>query len=76
MAGGLTEGTLVIGDKITADSIISDIVRIYPQTVPVFRSFGMGCLGCPSATGEEVRKGADIHGLDVNEILAGLNKVI
>lgn len=74
--GGLTEGTLVIGDKITADSIISDIVRIYPQTVPVFRSFGMGCLGCPSATGEAVSKAAEIHGLNVNEILAGLNKVI
>ena len=76
VAGGLTEGTLVIGDKITAESIISDIVRIYPQTVPVFRSFGMGCLGCPSATGEAVSKAADIHGLNVNEILAGLNKVI
>ena len=74
--GGLTEGTLVIGDKITAESIISDIVRIYPQTVPVFRSFGMGCLGCPSATGEAVSRAADIHGLNVNEILAGLNKVI
>lgn len=76
VAGGLTEGTLVIGDKITADSIISDIVRIYPQTVPVFRSFGMGCLGCPSATGEAVHKAADIHGLNVDEILASLNKVI
>ena len=76
VAGGLTEGTLVIGDKITAESIISDIVRIYPQTVPVFRSFGMGCLGCPSATGEAVSKAADIHGLNVNEILASLNKVI
>jgi len=74
--GGLTEGTLVIGDKITADSVISDIVRIYPQTIPVFRSFGMGCLGCPSATGEAVSKAADIHGLNVDEILAGLNKVI
>lgn len=76
VAGGLTEGTLVFGDKITADSVISDIIRVYPQTIPVFRSFGMGCLGCPSATGEEVSKAAGIHGLDVNEILAGLNKVI
>lgn len=74
--GGLTEGTLVIGDPITADSVISDIIRIYPQTVPVFRSFGMGCLGCPSATGEPVEKAAGIHGLEVTEILAALNKVI
>lgn len=76
MPGGLTEGTLVLGDKITADSVISDIIRVYPQTIPVFRSFGMGCLGCPSATGEAVSKAAGIHGLNVDEILAGLNKVI
>jgi hybrid cluster-associated redox disulfide protein len=76
VAGGLTEGTLVLGDKITADSVISDIIRVYPQTVPVFRSFGMGCLGCPSATGEAVHKAAEIHGLKLEEVLAGLNKVI
>lgn len=76
VAGGLTEGTLVLGDKITADSVISDIIRVYPQTIPVFRSFGMGCLGCPSATGEAVSKAAEIHGLNVTEILAALNKVI
>ncbi|SHJ85401.1 DUF1858 domain-containing protein [Propionispora hippei] len=76
VAGGLTEGTLVLGDKITADSVISDIIRVYPQTVPVFRSFGMGCLGCPSSTGEAVQKAAEIHGIKVDEILAALNKVI
>lgn len=76
VAGGLTEGTLVFGDSITEDSVISDIIRVYPQTVPVFRSFGMGCLGCPSATGEAVRKAAEIHGIDGNEIIAALNKVI
>jgi len=76
LPGALTEGTLVFGDKITADSIISDIIRVYPQTVPVFRSFGMGCLGCPSSTGEAVAKAAEIHGIDVDELLTALNKVI
>ncbi|WP_425059675.1 hypothetical protein SCACP_02720 [Sporomusa carbonis] len=74
--GGLTEGTLVFGDPITADSVISDIIRVYPQTIPVFRSFGMGCLGCPSSTGEAVSKAAEIHGLDLPELLAALNKVV
>ncbi|VBB07637.1 Hypothetical protein LUCI_2902 [Lucifera butyrica] len=76
VAGGLTEGSLVFGDPITADSVISDIIRVYPQTVPVFRSLGMGCLGCPSATGEAVKKAAEIHGLNLTEVLAALNKVI
>jgi hypothetical protein len=28
--GGLTEGKLVFGDRISADSVIADIIRVYP----------------------------------------------
>lgn len=76
LPGGLTEGNLVFGDQITGDSVISDIIRVYPQTIPVFRSFGMGCLGCPSSAGEPVTKAAEIHGINVPELLAALNKVV
>lgn len=76
LPGGLTEGRLVFGDAITADSVISDIIRVYPETIPVFRSFGMGCLGCPSSAGEPVTKAAEIHGLNVPELLVALNKVV
>lgn len=74
--GGLTEGSLVFGDMITANSIIADIIRVYPQTIPVLRSFGMGCLGCPSATGEELQKAADIHGIEVSDLISALNEII
>jgi hybrid cluster-associated redox disulfide protein len=30
---------------ITKDMTITDIVSEYPQTVPVFQEFGMGCFG-------------------------------
>jgi hybrid cluster-associated redox disulfide protein len=76
IAGGLTEGTLVFGDKITRDSIVADIIRVYPQTIPVLRSFGLGCLGCPSAAGEPITQAAEIHGINVDELIAALNKVI
>jgi len=64
------------GDPITANSIIGEIIQVYPQTIPVLRSFGMGCLGCPSATGEEIEKAAGIHGLNLADLLPALNKVI
>lgn len=76
VAGGLTEGSLVLGDAITQDSIIADIIRVYPQTVPVFRSFGMGCLGCPSSRGEPVSRAVEIHGMNLTELLTALNAVI
>lgn len=62
--------------KITKDSIIGDIVRQFPASIPIFRSHGMGCLGCPSASGESVEKAAGIHGIDVEELLEDLNKVL
>lgn len=74
--GGLTEGSLVFGDEITADSVIADIIRVYPQTVPVLRGFGMGCLGCPSSTGEALSKAAEIHGIDIAELVTALNTEI
>ena len=76
MPGALTEGTLVVGDPITQGSVIADIIRIYPQTIPVLRGFGMGCLGCPSATGEPLEKAAGIHGLAVEELIVALNEVV
>ncbi len=76
MPGGLTEGNLVFGDRISEASVIADIIRVYPQTVLVLREFGMGCLGCPSATGEALEKAAEIHGIDVKELITSLNKVV
>ena len=72
--GALTEGKLVLGDAITEESVIADIIRVYPQTIPVLRGFGMGCLGCPSATGEALKKAAEIHGLNVKDLVTGLNE--
>ena len=64
-----------MGDPITPDSVVADVIRVYPQTIPTLRGFGMGCLGCPSSTGEPLAKAADIHGIDVNELVAALNQV-
>ncbi len=74
LPGGLTEGTLAIGDDITADSIVADIIRIYPNTIPALRSLGLGCLGCPSASGEPIRQAAEIHGIELDQLIKTLNE--
>ena len=51
---------------ITKDMPISDTVRKYPQTAPVFMEFGMGCLGCAAAHFENIEQGAVVHGIDVD----------
>ena len=54
---------------------IMEIVQKYPQTVDVFRNYGMGCLGCVAARFENVEQGATAHGIDVTALIADLNKV-
>ena len=47
---------------ITKDMSIGEIVEKYPNTVQIFKDFGMGCLGCAIA-----------HGIDLDEILCALS---
>ena len=68
----LNAGRNVSEIAITKDSIIRDIIDMYPQTVPVLQSIGMGCLGCPSSTGEPLWQAASIHGMDVDELVSKL----
>ena len=65
-----------MGDMVNEDTVISDILQVYPHTVPVFRSFGLGCLGCPSSTGEPLHQAAAIHGLQVSDLVEALNSSI
>ena len=37
---------------------------------------GMHCLGCPASQGETVEEACMVHGVDVNELLAQVNKLI
>ncbi|MDT8901699.1 DUF1858 domain-containing protein [Anaeroselena agilis] len=53
---------------------IVDVVQKYPKTVEVFRSYGMGCLGCAAARFENIEQGATAHGIDVEALIADLNK--
>lgn len=62
--------------KITPDMGIMDVVQQYPQTVEVFASFGLGCLGCAAARFENISQGAGAHGIELAELIEALNNVI
>lgn len=63
------------GDPITENSIIREIIEVYPNTIPALQEIGMGCLGCPSATSEPLWQAASIHGFDVDELVSRLEKI-
>lgn len=61
---------------ITKEMSIMEVVQKYPQTVEVFRNFGMGCLGCAAAHYENIDQGASAHGIDVPALMDALNKAV
>lgn len=62
--------------KITKDMTIGETIRKYPQTIEALMSFGMGCVGCPSAQSETLEEAATVHGIDANELVQKLNDAI
>jgi len=61
-------------NKITGKTMVSEALRTNPQSFEIFRSFGMHCLGCPSAQMESINDACAVHGIDVEKLLAELNK--
>ena len=59
----------------TKDMIISEILEKAPETVPMFKSIGMHCLGCAMASGETLEQACGVHGVDADAFLATLNSV-
>lgn len=62
--------------KILKDMTIGEVVRQYPDTVPVLFSFGMGCVGCPSAQAETLEEAAQVHGMDIEQLMNALNEAV
>lgn len=59
--------------QVTKDTIIMDVLRIDPETAPIFFEIGMHCLGCPSSSGESLEQAALVHGVDPDELVNKIN---
>ena len=62
--------------NINKEMTIGEVIRSFPNSVEVLMSFGMGCVGCPSAQAETIEEAAGVHGLNIDELMAALNKAI
>lgn len=62
--------------KITREMTIGELVRQYPDAIPVLFSFGMGCVGCPSSQAETIEEAAMVHGMDLEQLMTSLNEAV
>lgn len=61
---------------ITGDETFDEILKKYPETIPVFFQFGLHCIGCHISAYESIKDGAIAHGVEVDKLIEALNKVI
>ena len=62
--------------KISKEMTIGEVVRNYPECVEVLFSFGMGCVGCPSAQAETIEEACQVHGIEVEKLIKSLNEAV
>jgi len=68
--------TEAVQKTITEDMPIGNVIKEYPDTIRVFLSHGLMCVGCAVARFENIREGAMAHGIDVDALIQDLNKVV
>lgn len=60
---------------VTKETLIKDIVSLGPEAIDVLFKFGMGCIGCPASQMESIEDAANVHGIDVENLLLNLNNI-
>lgn len=61
---------------ISKEMTIGEIIRRYPQTLPVFEKYGLDCHECQIADFEAVEHGASVHKVDIGRLMDDLNSLI
>jgi len=61
---------------ITKEMSIAEVISKYPETIPVLMKTGMHCIGCPMAMSETLEEGLSAHGIDADNVVKELNKLL
>lgn len=60
--------------KFSKDTKIGEILEVAPEKAEILLQAGMHCLGCPASQEETLEEACAVHGIDVEELVAELNK--
>lgn len=62
--------------KIEKNMTIGEVVKMDPNLIVILNNFGMGCVGCPSSQAETLEEAAQVHNININELITALNQQI
>ena len=60
--------------KFTKKTIIKTVLEKHPDAEEILTSFGLHCLYCPCAQSETLEEACQVHGIDVEQLVAKLNE--
>lgn len=60
--------------EINKDMTIGELLEKAPEKAEILLNAGMHCLGCPASQAETLAEACEVHGIDVDELIAELNK--
>ena len=61
---------------ITQEMKIEEIIHQHPETIEVFKEFGLECNICSVAAYEDLEHGASVHKVDLKKLLRKLNAAV
>ena len=56
--------------------LIGELIQMDELVAPMLMRAGMHCLGCPASQGESLEEACMVHGIDCDELVAGMNEVL
>jgi len=62
--------------SLSPDTLIREVVETHKGAEAVFAAHGLPCAGCHVSTRESIRGGAGVHNLDLNALMADLDRFI
>ena len=65
--------------RISKELALGEVVRRFPEAVPVMLDYGLHCIGCHVAAFETIEQGAIAHGMsdaDLEKMLSEMNKAV
>ena len=57
---------------ITKDMQLMEVMHSYPEAKDIFDKHGMGCVQCMGAMTETIEKGAQMHSVNLDDLLEEL----
>ena len=62
--------------KVTKETNLLDLLSAYPQTREILKNYDLNCFNCFGAVFEDVETIARANGIEVEELVAELNRLI